>query len=95
MTNSKALFIRPDPDGNQSLSQWWASVVNDDRFAMVLTFARASLMENRPSAETIQGAEIMALTLQTLSENETSSTTFPSPGLHHRMPEKGGEQPQS
>lgn len=88
MTNSKALFQRKDPDGKQSIAQWWASVVHDDRFAMVLTCARAEIMEIQPPQAQIAGAELILETLVTLSDNEPDVTEYPSPGLQHRLPEK-------
>lgn len=88
MTSSKALFQRKDPDGKQSIAQWWASVVHDDRFAMVVTCARAEIMEMRPTQPQIEGAEEVLATLLTLSDNEPDTTDFPSPNLIHKMPEK-------
>lgn len=92
MTHSKSLFQRKDPEGKQSLAQWWASVVHDDRFSLVLTCARAEMMELRPEQSQIEGAELILATLLTLSDNEPEVTEFPSPGVHHHLPTKG-EQP--
>lgn len=83
MTSSKALFLRKSPDGTQSLASWWASIVHDDRFQLVMACARAETMESRPSQEQIIGAEIMLQTLQTLSDNEPDLSEYPSPGLQH------------
>lgn len=94
MTSSKALFQRKDPDGKQSIAQWWASVVHDDRFAMVTTCARAEIMELRPTQPQVEGAELALATLLTLSDNEPTTADFPSPGLQHKMPEKQPLTPQ-
>lgn len=83
MTAAKQLFQRKDPDGQQSLASWWTSVVNDDRFNMVLTCTRAELMEFKPKQDELAGAEMAIATLMTLAYNEESSREFPSPGLQH------------
>lgn len=88
MTNAKQLFLRKDRDGKQSVSQWWASVIHDERFDMVLTCARAEIMEMTPTQSQIEGAAMFSATLMSLSENEPDFTEFPTPGLHHKMPEK-------
>jgi hypothetical protein len=93
MTSAKTLFLRKDPDGKQSLSQWWASVVHDDRYSMVMTFARAETMELRPTQPQMEGAEIMLATLLTLCDAEETTQDFPGPGLVHKMPVKGQNEP--
>ena len=85
MGAAKDLFLKKKP-GEQSISQWWASVIHDEKFEMVRTCARAELFEQGLSNEQMTGAQFMLNTLESLPEGEAQPTRFPSPGLHHRMP---------
>ena len=90
MSAAKQLFLRKEP-GKQSLSEWWVTVIHDERFQMVLTFARAETMECRPTQPQMEGAEMMLATLMTLSDNEETFTAYPNPGIVHTMPVKTAE----
>ncbi len=97
MSAGKELFQRKT-EGKALLAGWWATVVNDPNFAMVLACARAEVMEARPPQAHIEGAELMLGTLKTLSDNEPGEFAYPSPGLHHHMPVKAqtnADQPKS
>lgn len=83
MTTAKQLFQRKDPDGKQSLAQWWASVCHDDRFLTVLTYCRADFMEMTPTQGQIEGAAMLSEILQHLSDNEPAFEDYPTPGLQH------------
>ena len=94
MTTAKRIFLRKEP-GKQSLAEWWVSVVHDDRFEMVMTCARAELMELGLGQEQMKGAEEMLTTLTTLAENEPAFESYPTPGLQHVMPTKQSAKPKS
>lgn len=85
MTTAKELFQKRPADGSQSLSQWWVTTVRDDRFLMVLSFCRAHLMESKPNAVQIEGAEMALSAMQTLCDPEELSTELPTPGIHHNF----------
>lgn len=85
MTSSKTLFLRKDPDGKQSLAQWWTSICRDPRFDLVLMHARAELMELKTRHEHIVGAEVMINTLLTLPDAEEPLAEYPNPNLHHHF----------
>lgn len=85
--NAKTLFLRKEP-GKQSLAEWWASICHDERFEVVMVYARAVTMEMRPTQPQIEGAELMLATLLTLPDNEEGYSAFPSPGLVHDLPSK-------
>ena len=91
MTVAKRLFLRKSP-GQQSLAEWWVSIVHDERFEMVMTCARAESMEIGLSEPQTKGAEMMLATLLTLADSEIPFAEYPSPGLKHHMPVKGEEQ---
>ena len=93
MTTSKRIFLRKTP-GQQSLAEWWVTVVHDDRFEMVMTCARAECMELSLSQEQMRGAEMVLATLLTLPDNEPVFETYPTPGLQHRMPDKQTAHPK-
>ena len=92
MTSAKQLFLRKEI-GKQSLSEWWVTVTHDERFAQVLTYARADAFERHMPYEHLVGAGEMLDTLMTFSDNEETFAEFPSPGLHHHMPVKGETKP--
>lgn len=79
MTASKEIFLR-----NRELAKWWASITHDNRFTEVATFARAEIMEQRPTQDQMVGAELLIHTLSTLPEGEANPFEFPTPGLHHQ-----------
>lgn len=83
MTTAKELFQKRPPDGSQSLAQWWVSIARDDRFLMVLSFCRAHLMESKPNAVQIEGAEMAINALLTLSDAEDLGAEMPTPGISH------------
>lgn len=85
MTSTQLLFHRKDPDGKQSLSQWWANIVHDDRFDRVVLFVRAELMERQIPQEQVKGAEMVLGILSTIADNPEEYNDFPSPGLHHHF----------
>ena len=93
MTAAKRLFLRKEP-GKQSLAEWLVSVIHDDRFEMVMTFARAEILELRPTQPQMEGAELMLATLLTLPDSEETLAELPGPGLQHDMPEKQIRQPE-
>ena len=84
MTQAKALFLKPDKDG-QSLAQWWVAIARDDRFDRVLLHLRASLLESAPTPEEQRGIQLALDNLLTLADNENQTIPFPSPGLHHHF----------
>lgn len=96
MTTAKILFLKRDPKTGESLAQWWSSVIDDPRFDLVLTFARAELMELQPSQENMRGAEIAFVTLHSMCQPEPTANEFPSPGLHHdfNVPKNMPEPPK-
>lgn len=85
MTNAKELFLRPSADSKPTIAQWWASVVRDERYTLVATFARAETMELRPTQAQMEGAEMMLNTLKTLCDAEDTSAIIPESGLHHNF----------
>ena len=91
MSTAKRLFLRKEP-GKQSLAEWWVTVVHDDRFQQVVTYARAHAYELHWPIERLIGGDDMLETLQTLADNEETFAEFPGPGLQHRMPVKGEEK---
>ena len=93
MTTAKRIFLRKEP-GKQSLSEWWVSVIHDDRFEMLATCARAEVMEMGLTQEQMRGAAAMLSTLLTLPDNEPDFEAMPGPGLIHHMPEKTTAQYQ-
>lgn len=88
MTTAKTLFLKPDPKGGESLALWWTRISHDDRFLEVLTYARADMMEGKPKQEEMVGAENLAQTLLTLSDNPDLGTEIPTPGIVHRIEPK-------
>lgn len=78
MSASKDIFLK-----DKELVKWWVSVTHNDRFEAILTFARAEIMENRPTQDQMIGSELLIHTLSTLAETEAASFDFPNPGLHH------------
>lgn len=93
MTSAKQLFLCKEP-GKQSLSEWWVSICHDERFAQVLTYARADAFERHMPYEHLVGAGEMLDTLMTFSEGEESVAEFPTPGLQHHMPTKHQQDTQ-
>ncbi len=87
MTSAKTLFLRKEP-GKQSLAEWWVTVCHDDRYQLVCMYARAEMMELRPTQPQMEGAEMMLATMLTLPDNEEVFTPMPGPGLIHEMPGK-------
>ena len=85
MTAAKELFLQKGPEGQPSLAAWWVSVIHDPRFLMLLTCARAEMMELKPTQAQMEGGEMMITTLLTLPEPEESFTEMPTPGLHHNF----------
>ena len=82
---AKDLCLKKKP-GEQSISQWWASIIHDERFEMVRTCATAEMFDHGLNKEQMDGAKHMLYTLEGLCDGEPRSTPFPSPGLHHKMP---------
>ena len=85
MTTAKTLFQQKTPEGQASLAAWWVSVIHDPRFLMLLTCARAEMMELKPTQAQIEGGEMMLTTLLTLPEPEETFSEMPSPNLHHNF----------
>ena len=87
MTSAKELFLRKEP-GKQSLAEWWTTICHDDRFDMVMTYARADAFERKMPYENLVGAGEMLDTLKHFAETEAGFDAFPTPGLIHHMPTK-------
>lgn len=88
MSSIRELFQR-----EKELALWWGQIARDDRFAKVCTYARAEMMQAKPSQAASEGAEYI-LRLQTeLAEADESQADFPSPGLHHEFFTKVEPQP--
>jgi hypothetical protein len=85
--NAKELLLK-----NKKLVAWWVSVKNDDRFAQIVTYAKAIMMESSPSQEQMIGAGDMLTILETMTDNEDEQVPFPSPGLHHDIETKTTEE---
>ena len=85
--NAKSLLLK-----NKKLVAWWVSVKNDDRFAQVVTHAKAIIIENEPSSEHTGGALHLLNILETMTDNEDEQVPFPSPGLHHDVETKTTEE---
>lgn len=83
MTTAKSLFLAKDPEGKPTLAHWWTGICRDPRFEMVLIFARADMMEGKPTQASLEGAEKLITTLLTLTDNEDGIPEMPTPGLHH------------
>jgi len=92
MTSAKQLFLRKEP-GKQSLAEWWVTVTHDERFDLVMVYAKAHAFEIRLTPDQFKGAELILEALQTLSDNEETTSEFPSPHLIHEMPVKGQPKP--
>lgn len=83
---AKQLFLRDKP-----LAGYWVAIARADDFARVCTYARAELMEGRPTQEQLTGAEMILDVLTRLADNEEPDVPFPSPGLHHNIDSKRRE----
>lgn len=83
MTTAKSLFLAKDPEGKPTLAHWWAGICRDPRFELVLVFARADMMEGRPTQASLEGAEKLISALLTLPDGEETFSEMPTPGLHH------------
>ena len=94
MTSAKQLFLRKEP-GKQSLAEWWVTVCHDERFELLCTFARAEIMELRPTQPQMEGAEMMLATLLTLPDMEPKFEAMPGPGLVHTLPTKETLKPKA
>jgi hypothetical protein len=90
--NAKTNFLK-----NRELAKYWVSIARDQRFAEVITHARAILCESRPDKPGIEGAESFVSILETMVDGPENDVPFPSPGLHHNadtLPPKQGEEPK-
>lgn len=79
--NAKELFQK-----NKDLCTWWAQVVDDPRFDLVLLHAKHAFQPI--SMEHLSGCELFATTLKTLAaadDHGTNLLELASPGLHHNI----------
>jgi hypothetical protein len=70
---------------NKPLKDWWASVVSNQNFDMVMLHACGVALEILPSAEQRTGVVGFKEILQTLGDNEAGPVKFASPGLIHNL----------
>jgi hypothetical protein len=70
---------------NKQTRDWWASVVSNQNFDVVLLHASAVALESLPSAEQRAGVLTFREILQTLGDKEAGPVKFSSPGLIHNL----------
>jgi hypothetical protein len=78
--NAKDQFL-----SNKLIKDWWASVVSNQNFDVVLLHASAVALESLPSAEQRAGVLTFREILQTLGDKEAGPVKFSSPGLIHNL----------
>lgn len=78
--NAKDQFL-----SNKPVKDWWASVVSNQNFDVVMLHASAVALESLPSAEQRAGVLTFREILQTLGDKEAGPVKFSSPGLIHNL----------
>ena len=78
--NAKDQFL-----ANKQIREWWASVVSNQNFDVVMLHASAVALESLPSAEQRAGVLTFREILQTLGDKEAGPVKFSSPGLIHNL----------
>ncbi len=82
--NAKSNFLK-----RRELTKWWVAVSHDDRFAEVITHARAMMLETVPERVAVAGAEEFIKILENMTEGPENNVPFPSPGIIHNIDTNG------
>lgn len=84
MTTAKDLFQK-----QQDLRNWWAQVVDDPRYCMVLLHARSAFLEGKPpNMDYVEGGSEFARILAELPAADDLGSSMldqANPGLHHDL----------
>lgn len=70
---------------NKELREWWSDISNTPKFDLVLLHAAAIALETCPSAEQREGVIFLKNVLLTMSNADSETPNFPSPGLNHNL----------
>lgn len=70
---------------DKKLLQWWASVVEDERFEQVKLILKAHVFEGRPSPDQMIGVTTFIESMTSIIDPEEAPTVYAQPGLSHDL----------